>query len=81
MRDFEDLRQWLQGQFSSDSLLEELPEELELLPGLTVRIPRPLCGESRWLPEEASMNPAVTRNSGMHLAALCAAADAESVSP
>ncbi|NQV02283.1 MAG: restriction endonuclease [Bacteroidia bacterium] len=42
LRDFEDLRQWLQGQFSSDSLLEELPEELELLPGLTVRIPRPL---------------------------------------
>jgi hypothetical protein len=41
LRDFGDLTKWLRGEFAGESALKELPTEIELLPGLTVRLPRP----------------------------------------
>ena len=41
LRDFEDLKHWIENDFSSDTNWREIPDELELAPGVTIRVPRP----------------------------------------
>ena len=40
LRDFEDIREWLEENFASEGLAE-LPHEIELAPGVTINVPRP----------------------------------------
>ena len=40
LRDFENLRLWLQGQFSGERDQSDLPDKIEVAPGLIVNIPR-----------------------------------------
>jgi len=40
LRDFEDLKRWFQDKFWSPDDWRELPHEIEVAPGVTVRIPK-----------------------------------------
>jgi len=40
LRDIEDLRRWLQGEFSVEDEWREIPIAIELCPGVTVQLPR-----------------------------------------
>jgi hypothetical protein len=42
LRDFDDLRRWLQNEFGGDDVYDELPPSIQLGPGLEFRVPRPL---------------------------------------
>jgi transcriptional regulator with XRE-family HTH domain len=41
LRDFIDLKRWLEGQFGSESDWREIPDRIELAPGVFVEIPKP----------------------------------------
>lgn len=41
LRDFWDLKRWLEDNFSSSEELQEIPQEVVLAPGITVAIPEP----------------------------------------
>jgi transcriptional regulator with XRE-family HTH domain len=41
LRDFTDLKRWLQDQYGSDEDWREIPDRIELAPGIVVEIPRP----------------------------------------
>lgn len=41
LRDFEDLKRWIEDDFSNENEFRELPSEITLAPGVTVKIPRP----------------------------------------
>ena len=41
LRDFSDLKRWLQDQYGSDEDWREIPDRIELAPGIVVEIPRP----------------------------------------
>ena len=47
LRDLEDLRLWLEGQVEVEDLWDEIPDTLELAPGVTVQVPKPLAEKSR----------------------------------
>jgi restriction endonuclease Mrr len=40
LRDFDDLRLWILGQFQQERAWRELPRSIELAPGITISIPR-----------------------------------------
>lgn len=40
LRDFEDLKRWLQGEFWSPNEWREIPDEITIAPGVAVRIPK-----------------------------------------
>ena len=44
LRDFEDLKRWLRGQFDSEFDWRQLPDVVSLAPGFTVEVPRPDSG-------------------------------------
>lgn len=46
LRDFADLTRWLHSVFSSEQDWREIPELIELAPGVVVRIPRPQFAEA-----------------------------------
>jgi len=41
IRDFKDLKRWLQDNFTSDEDWREIPERIILTPNLTIKIPKP----------------------------------------
>ena len=41
LRDIDDLKRWLEDNFASDVEFRELPAEIELAPGVKIKIPRP----------------------------------------
>ncbi len=41
LRDLTDLKRWIEDNFSSEEDWEEIPDEIQLAPGVSVRIPRP----------------------------------------
>ena len=41
LRDFDDLKRWIQDDFTSDHDWREIPDEIHLAPGIVIRIPRP----------------------------------------
>jgi predicted Mrr-cat superfamily restriction endonuclease len=41
LRDFTDLRRWLQGQYGTEEDWREIPDRIELAPGVVVEIPKP----------------------------------------
>jgi transcriptional regulator with XRE-family HTH domain len=41
LRDFIDLKRWLEGQFGTDEDWREIPDRVELAPGVVIEIPRP----------------------------------------
>ncbi|MCA1635353.1 MAG: restriction endonuclease [Acidobacteria bacterium] len=41
LREFEDLKRWLEENFWSEEDWQEIPEEINLAPGVTIRIPKP----------------------------------------
>jgi len=41
LRDFEDLKRWIADNFWADDEWREVPEAIELAPGVTVAVPRP----------------------------------------
>jgi transcriptional regulator with XRE-family HTH domain len=41
LRDFTDLKRWLQNQFGSEEDWREIPDSIELAPGVVIEIPRP----------------------------------------
>ena len=41
LRDFEDLKRWLQDNFTSEEDWREIPERIILTPNLTIKIPKP----------------------------------------
>jgi len=43
LRDAQDLRRWILGRFVDQAEWREIPAEIELCPGVVVRIPRPAC--------------------------------------
>lgn len=45
LRDFPDLTHWLHGVFNSESELREIPDSIELAPGVSVQIPKPQFSE------------------------------------
>lgn len=47
LRDFEDLKRWLQGQFDSEFDWRELPDVISLAPGITVEVPKARLTNSR----------------------------------
>lgn len=47
LRDFEDLKRWLGGQFDSQSDWRELPDVISLAPGVTVSVPKARLRNSR----------------------------------
>ena len=47
LRDFEDLKRWLQGQFDSEFEWRELPDAISLAPGITVDVPKARLTNSR----------------------------------
>jgi hypothetical protein len=64
LRDFTDLKRWLEDQFSEDAEWREIPTRVELAPGCVIEVPRPGAsaetvsmkdvaaipsGEKRWL--------------------------------
>lgn len=47
LRDFEDLKRWLYGQFESEFDWRELPDVISLAPGITVEVPKARLRNSR----------------------------------
>jgi transcriptional regulator with XRE-family HTH domain len=47
LRDFEDLKRWLRGQFASEFDWRELPDVISLAPGITVEVPKARLRNSR----------------------------------
>jgi hypothetical protein len=41
LRDFTDLKRWVQGRFGDEKDWREIPDRIELAPGIVVEIPRP----------------------------------------
>ena len=41
LRDFTDLKRWLQDQYGSPEDWREIPDKIELAPGIVIEIPRP----------------------------------------
>jgi hypothetical protein len=41
LRDFEDLKRWIQDDFTSDLDWREIPEEIHVAPGIVISVPRP----------------------------------------
>ncbi|MCZ2153410.1 MAG: restriction endonuclease [Bryobacterales bacterium] len=41
LRDFTDLKRWLEDQFGSEEDWREIPDRIELAPGVVIEIPRP----------------------------------------
>lgn len=41
LRDFDDLRRWIQGTFWAEEEWREIPNSISLAPGITIEIPRP----------------------------------------
>jgi len=41
LRDFTDLKRWLEGHSGQDRDWREIPEKIELAPGIVVEIPKP----------------------------------------
>ena len=41
LRDFADLRRWLEGRFGEEEEWREIPDRIELAPGVVIEIPRP----------------------------------------
>ncbi len=41
LRDFTDLKRWLEGRFGEEQDWREIPDRIELAPGIIVEIPRP----------------------------------------
>lgn len=41
LRDFTDLKRWLEGRFGEEADWREIPERIELAPGIVIDIPRP----------------------------------------
>lgn len=46
LRDFEDLARWIQGIFTSEFEWREIPDSIELSPGILVKIPKPKFKEA-----------------------------------
>ena len=46
LRDFSDLTRWLYGAFNTGSEWREIPDSIELAPGVSVQVPRPLFSEA-----------------------------------
>ena len=46
LRDFEDLKRWLKGQFDSEFDWREIPDVISLAPGITVPVPKGRLGNS-----------------------------------
>jgi hypothetical protein len=44
LRDFEDLKRWFRGQFDSEFDWRELPDVIELAPGIRVEVPKGRLG-------------------------------------
>jgi hypothetical protein len=40
LRDMQDLNRWMRNDFVNESEWREIPEEIELTPGVTIKIPR-----------------------------------------
>jgi transcriptional regulator with XRE-family HTH domain len=47
LRDFEDLKRWLQGQFDSEFDWREIPDVITLAPGITIPVPKGRLTNSR----------------------------------
>jgi len=47
LRDFEDLKRWLHGQFDSEFDWRELPDVISLAPGITINVPKARLRNSR----------------------------------
>lgn len=47
LRDFEDLKRWVRGQFGSEFDWRELPDVISLAPGITVEVPKARLRNSR----------------------------------
>ncbi len=41
LRDFDDLKRWIKNDFTSDREWREIPEQIEVAPGMVIPIPRP----------------------------------------
>lgn len=41
LRDFDDLKRWLQDQYGQDEDWREIPETIELAPGIVIEVPKP----------------------------------------
>jgi hypothetical protein len=41
LRDLRDLRRWLQNDFVNEEAWREIPNEVELAPGIRIQIPKP----------------------------------------
>lgn len=41
LRDFEDLKRWLEDDFQAETELREMPDHIELAPGVSVAVPKP----------------------------------------
>ncbi|HKP04886.1 MAG TPA: restriction endonuclease [Chthoniobacterales bacterium] len=41
LRDFDDLRRWIEGRFTTDEEWREIPPSIQLAPGIHVKVPRP----------------------------------------
>jgi len=48
LRGFADLARWLQDNFTAEEDWIEIPDEVHLAPGITVRIPKPRIPKPRW---------------------------------
>jgi len=46
LRDFADLTRWLHGVFDAPQEWREIPDEIELAPGIFARIPKPRFAEA-----------------------------------
>lgn len=51
LRDFQDMKRWIQDDFTSEHDWREIPNEIELAPGIVVEIPKPKYAESGPLPQ------------------------------
>jgi transcriptional regulator with XRE-family HTH domain len=47
LRDFEDLKRWIQSDFTSEHDWREIPSRIELAPGVTIDIPRPTIAQPK----------------------------------
>ena len=41
LRDFPDLKRWLEGRFGEEEDWREIPDRIELAPGVVIEVPRP----------------------------------------
>jgi hypothetical protein len=57
LRDFADLRRWLQENFGDEQDWRELPDRIELAPGIVVEVPRPTVGNASHLWPSPRLTP------------------------